>query len=84
MAFVKVGSLSVLPPGSVMEVHVGDGTYAICNAGGEIHALDGICPHAGRWDKVHCTAPRSSARGTPGSSTARLKWTTVYTRPSFR
>jgi len=47
MAFVKVGSLSVLPPGSVMEVHVGDGTYAVCNAGGEIHALDGICPHAG-------------------------------------
>lgn len=47
MAFVKVASLSALPPGSVMEVHVGDGTYAVCNAGGEIHALDGICPHAG-------------------------------------
>ena len=30
-----------------MEALVGDGTYAICNAGGEIHALDGICPHAG-------------------------------------
>jgi nitrite reductase/ring-hydroxylating ferredoxin subunit len=26
---------------------VGDGTYAVCNAGGEVHALDGICPHAG-------------------------------------
>ena len=47
MAFVKIGSLSELPPGSVMEVLVGGGTYAICNAGGEIHALDGICPHAG-------------------------------------
>ena len=47
MAFVKVGSLSTLPPGSVMEAHVGAGTYAVCNAGGEIHALDGICPHAG-------------------------------------
>lgn len=47
MAFVKVGSLSKLPPGSVMEALVGDGTYAVCNAGGEIHALDGICPHAG-------------------------------------
>jgi nitrite reductase (NADH) small subunit len=44
---VKVGSLAALPPGSVMEVLVGDGTYAICNARGEIHALDGICPHAG-------------------------------------
>lgn len=34
-----------------MEVLVGDGTYAICNAGAdghvEVHALDGICPHAG-------------------------------------
>ena len=30
-----------------MEALVGDGTYAVCNAGGEIHALDGICPHAG-------------------------------------
>jgi nitrite reductase (NADH) small subunit len=51
MAFVKVGALSKLPPGSVMEVHVGDRTYAVCNVGGkghaEVHALDGICPHAG-------------------------------------
>jgi nitrite reductase/ring-hydroxylating ferredoxin subunit len=47
MAFVKVGLLSEFPPGSVMEALVGDGAYAICNAGGQIHALDGICPHAG-------------------------------------
>ena len=47
MAFVKVGEISKLPPGSVMEALVGDGTYAICNAGGEIYALDGICPHSG-------------------------------------
>lgn|SRR5690348_14323657 len=47
MAFVKVGSISQLPPGSVMEAEVGEGTYAICNAGGEVHALEGICPHAG-------------------------------------
>ena len=30
-----------------MEALVGDGTYAICNTDGEIHAVDGICPHAG-------------------------------------
>ena len=47
MSFVRVGSLAKLPPGSVMEVHVGDGTYAVCNSGGELHAVDGICPHAG-------------------------------------
>jgi nitrite reductase (NADH) small subunit len=48
MPFVKVGSLSTLPPGSVMEALVGDGTYAICNVGREgVYALDGICPHSG-------------------------------------
>ena len=47
MPFVKVAELSKLPPGSVMEALVGDGTYAVCNAGGEIHVVDGICPHAG-------------------------------------
>ena len=47
MAFVKVGSLSALPPGSVMEAILGDDTYAISNCDGELHALWGICPHAG-------------------------------------
>jgi len=47
MPFVKVGSLAAFPPGSVMEALVGDGAYAICNAGGEVHAVAGICPHAG-------------------------------------
>ena len=30
-----------------MEAEVGNETYAICNAEGEVHALEGICPHAG-------------------------------------
>src|SRR5882672_7464724 len=47
MAFIKVGSLSSLPPDSVMEVILGDDSYAICNQGGQLHALWGICPHAG-------------------------------------
>jgi nitrite reductase (NADH) small subunit len=47
MAFVKVGSLSSLPPGSVTEARLGEAAYAICNVEGELHALDGICPHAG-------------------------------------
>jgi nitrite reductase/ring-hydroxylating ferredoxin subunit len=47
MAFVKVGSLSALPPGSVTEVILGEDTFAICNRNGELHALSGICPHAG-------------------------------------
>ena len=47
MAFVKIGSLAALPPGSVMEVILGEDTYAVCNHNGELHALSGICAHAG-------------------------------------
>src|SRR5262245_6257240 len=47
MPFVKVASLAALPPGTLMQAEVGEETYALCNAGGEIHALNGICPHAG-------------------------------------
>lgn len=47
MPFVKAGSLAALPPGKVMEAFVGDERYAICNAGGELHALTGACPHRG-------------------------------------
>jgi nitrite reductase (NADH) small subunit len=47
MAFVRVATEAELPPGGVMEAVVGDGTYAVCNAGGQFYALDGICPHSG-------------------------------------
>jgi len=30
-----------------MEAVVGASSYAVCNVAGEVHALDGICPHAG-------------------------------------
>jgi nitrite reductase/ring-hydroxylating ferredoxin subunit len=47
MAFVKVASLASLPPGSLTEVTLGEESYALCNVNGELHALAGICPHAG-------------------------------------
>ena len=47
MAFVKVGALSQLAPGSVIEVLVDTSCYAICNVDGQIHALGGVCPHQG-------------------------------------
>jgi nitrite reductase (NADH) small subunit len=47
MPLVNAGPLSQLPPGSVMPVNAGDQTFAVCNIAGELHALDGICPHAG-------------------------------------
>jgi nitrite reductase/ring-hydroxylating ferredoxin subunit len=47
MPQVRIAALSQLPPGTVQQAEVGEDTYAVCNAGGEIHVLEGICPHAG-------------------------------------
>jgi len=46
MALLKVATLSKLPPGSLIQVYSGDDAFAVCNVDGEIHVLDGICPHA--------------------------------------
>src|ERR1700685_1293590 len=47
MPLLKVSPVSELPPGAVKEVEAGETTYAVCNVGGELHCLDGVCPHAG-------------------------------------
>lgn len=31
----------------MIQAEVGERAFAICNLGGELHALDGVCPHAG-------------------------------------
>ena len=45
MAFLKVYSLAQLPPGSVTDIKIGAMHIALCNAGGEVRAIGGICPH---------------------------------------
>ena len=47
MPFVRVCSLANVPPDSAREVLVGDQPYAICNVGGAVHALSGVCIHRG-------------------------------------
>ncbi len=47
MAFVKLAKLSQVPEGTALQVETPDGAVAICNVEGELHALDGICPHSG-------------------------------------
>jgi nitrite reductase (NADH) small subunit len=47
MPFVKVAALSDLPENAVIEVSVGEELYAICNVGGSITALSGVCLHQG-------------------------------------
>jgi nitrite reductase/ring-hydroxylating ferredoxin subunit len=45
--FIKVATLSQVPPESVIEVIVGDQPYAICHTGGAVRALSGVCLHRG-------------------------------------
>jgi len=47
MPLVKVAQLSQLPADSVSEATVGAEAYAICNVGGRVPALGGVCPHRG-------------------------------------
>ena len=47
MPFVKVTPAAGIEAGSVTEVLIADAPYAICNVGGKITALSGICPHRG-------------------------------------
>jgi nitrite reductase/ring-hydroxylating ferredoxin subunit len=47
MPFVKVASVSQVPPETVIEVMVGGEPYAICHSGGSLRALSGVCLHRG-------------------------------------
>lgn len=47
MSLVRAASLSRLQPGSVTEIEIAGALYAVCNAGGEVYALAGVCPHRG-------------------------------------
>jgi nitrite reductase (NADH) small subunit len=47
MPYTKAADASALAPDSVIEANINGESYAICNIGGELHAFDGICPHAG-------------------------------------
>ena len=47
MSLIRASLLSDLPENSATEFFHGDHNIAICHVGGEIYALDGICPHRG-------------------------------------
>jgi nitrite reductase/ring-hydroxylating ferredoxin subunit len=44
---IPVGKLPAFPADSVTEVLVADYPYAICNVGGTLRALSGVCIHRG-------------------------------------
>jgi len=47
MAWTKLATIGEVPKDSVIEVEHEGNLYAICNAGGELRALSGVCPHEG-------------------------------------
>ena len=47
MAWKKLATIGELPTDSVIEVEHDGELYAICNAGGAIRAMSGVCPHEG-------------------------------------
>ena len=47
MQSIKVATLAELPVDSVKEVLIGHQPYAICNVGGTVRAVSGVCIHRG-------------------------------------
>jgi nitrite reductase (NADH) small subunit len=47
VSHVKVAQLSQLPAGETREVEFEGRILALCNDGGTVTALDGVCPHHG-------------------------------------
>ncbi|WP_031496375.1 Rieske (2Fe-2S) protein [Bryobacter aggregatus] len=45
MAVVAVAQVDDIPEGTSTEAVIGIETYVICNHQGQIHVLEGICPH---------------------------------------
>lgn len=45
--YVTVAQRDQVPPGSVVEVHVGDRAYALANVDGKLYAIDNNCQHMG-------------------------------------
>lgn len=47
MAWTKLATIGEVPEDTVIEVEHNGSLYAICNAGGELRTLSGVCPHEG-------------------------------------
>jgi nitrite reductase (NADH) small subunit len=47
MSWQRIASLEDCPPGRCLEALVGERIIALFNVDGELHALDGVCPHQG-------------------------------------
>lgn len=68
MAFVKVGKIDEVPPGSAKVYEVEGRAVAVCNVGGDLYAVDDVCTHdegsldQGALDGFEIECPRHGAR----------------------
>jgi nitrite reductase (NADH) small subunit len=44
---IRIAATGDVPPGTGVEVTVGERVIALFNVAGKFYAIDGICPHAG-------------------------------------
>lgn len=45
MAFEKIAGPGEVPPGEMLEIAREDRRFVVCNVEGDLHAMDGLCPH---------------------------------------
>ena len=68
MAFVKVGKIEDVPPGSAKVYEVEGRAVAVCNVDGDLFAVDDVCTHdegsleQGYMDGFEIECPRHGAR----------------------
>ena len=68
MAFVKVGKVGDVPPGTAKVFEVGERFVAVCNVDGSFFAVDDVCTHdegsldQGELDGFEIECPRHMAR----------------------
>ena len=68
MAFMKVGSVGDVSPGTAKVFEVSDRAIAVCNVEGEFYAVDDVCTHdegsldQGALDNFEIECPRHGAR----------------------
>ena len=68
MAFVKVGKIDEVPPGTAKVYNVGDTAVAVCNVGGDLYAVYDVCTHdegsldQGELEGFEIECPRHGAR----------------------
>jgi len=47
LGFVRVCAIADVPPGTIKVYEIGDRQIAVCNANGDLYAVENVCTHDG-------------------------------------